>query len=63
MQATGFVFLQVIYTRNLDQGQLLCSSGQLPGAKAVSTVQELVHACDVSQVWLRHRLPLYQIPG
>lgn len=50
MYATGFVLLQVIYTRNQDQGQLLCSSGTLPGAKAVSTVKELVHKCEVRQV-------------
>lgn len=48
LQATSFVLLQVIYTRNPDRGQLLCTSGQLPGARAVTTVQELLLACKAS---------------
>ena len=47
---TALGLVQVIYTRRPDQGQQLCSSGQLPGAKAVSTIKELLQACKASSI-------------
>lgn len=41
---------QVIYTRTQDKGQHLCDSGQVPGATAVSTIKELLQACEASKV-------------
>lgn len=47
---TGVGLLQVVYTRRQEQGQHLCDSSQLPGVKAVSTIKELLQACEASQV-------------
>lgn len=41
--------MQMVFMRRPNQAQLLCNSGQLPGAEAANTVEELMQACEVCQ--------------
>ena len=48
--------MQIVFTRRPDHAQLLCSSGQLPGAEAANTVEALMQACQVCHQGRPHAL-------